>query len=216
MAILAAALPLTSPVAHALPHFPLAPACSSYSYNSPAMEVAQDNNVTVVVDKSGDFFSGKAGYTQNGSGVWTNGTAVGRISGRNITVEFTWNNGLTTRWDGYIDDDLTARGTAKNSQGAVNTWSSKAKFDCVPAATPTQQGQGEGQEDTKTTVDELTATVNADTRLYDKSNDDGDAVVIGELTVGQVVKVESACSPNAWCFLVEPKGAAWGRDLTNN
>lgn len=214
IAILAAALPLTSPAAHALPHLPLAPACSSYSYNSPAMEVAQDNNVTVVVDKSGDFFSGKAGYTQNGSGVWTNGTAVGRISGRNITVDFTWNNGLTTRWDGYIDDDLTARGTAKNSEGAVNTWSSKAKFDCIPAATPSSQSP------TPTTTpappDELTATVNADTRLYDKSNDDGDAVVIGELTVGQVVKVESACSPNAWCFLVEPKGAAWGRDLTNN
>ncbi|UJL29565.1 hypothetical protein HZU38_03305 [Mycolicibacterium vanbaalenii] len=214
VALLAAAFPLASPAAHALPQFPLAPACSSYSYNSPAMEVAQDNNVTVVVDKSGDFFSGNAGYTQNGSGVWTNGTAVGRISGRNITVDFKWNNGLTTHWDGYIDDDLTARGTAKNSEGAVNTWSSKAKFDCVPAAAPPAQSSGPVNDPPP--LDELTATVNADTDLYDKANDDGDAVVIGQLNVGQVVKVQSACSPNAWCFLVEPKGAAWGRDLTNN
>lgn len=69
VATLAAALPLASPAAHAVPQFPLAPACSSYSYNSPAIEFAQDNNVTVVVDKSGDFFSGNAGYRQNGSGV---------------------------------------------------------------------------------------------------------------------------------------------------
>jgi|JI10StandDraft_1071094.scaffolds.fasta_scaffold373630_2 hypothetical protein len=214
LAVLAAASPLASPAAHALPQFPLAPACSSYSYNSPAIEFAQDNNVTVVVDKSGDFFSGNAGYTQNGSGVWTNGTANGRISGRNITVDFAWSNGLTTRWDGYIDDDLTARGTAKNSEGAVNTWSSKAKFHCVPVAEPPVQSSE--PDVVSAPPDELTATVNADTRLYDKSNDDGDAVVIGELTEGQVVKVQSACSPDAWCFLVEPKGAAWGRDLTNN
>ncbi|CAN3126755.1 hypothetical protein ACNUDN_02570 [Mycobacterium sp. smrl_JER01] len=214
VAVLAAALPLASPEAHALPQFPLAPACSSYSYNSPAIEFAQDNNVTVVVDKSGDFFSGKAGYTQNGSGVWTNGTANGRISGRNITVDFTWSNGLTTHWDGYIDDNLTARGTAKNSEGAVNTWYSKAKFHCVPAATP--PAQSSGPVDNPPPPEELTATVNADTDLYNKANDDGDAVVIGQLNVGQVVKVQSACSPNAWCFLVEPRGAAWGRDLTNN
>ncbi|UXA19191.1 hypothetical protein [Mycobacterium sp. SMC-4] len=215
VAALAAASPLGAPAAHALPQFPLAPACSGYSYNSPAMEVAQNNNVTVVVDKSGDFFSGNAGYTQNGSGVWTNGTAVGRISGRNITIDFTWNNGLTTHWDGYIDDDLTARGTAKNSEGAVNTWSSKAKFHCVPAAAPPSASPAPSPTPA-TTPDALTATVNADTRLYDKSNDDGDAVVIGELKVGQVVTVKSACSPNAWCFLAEPAGAAWGRDLTNN
>jgi len=178
------------------------------------MEVAQDNNVTVVVDKSGDFFSGNAGYTQNGSGVWTNGTAVGRISGRNITVDFKWNNGLTTRWDGYVDDDLTARGTAKNSEGVVNTWSSKAKFDCVPAVAPPPQPPV--TPDVPKPPDEPTATVSADTDLYDRANDDGDARVIGQLNVGQVVKVKSACSPNAWCFLVEPEGAAWGRDLTNN
>lgn len=44
--------------------------------------------------------------------------------------------------------------------------------------------------------------------------DNGDTMVIDQLSVGQVVKVQSACSPNASCFSIEPKGAAWGRDLT--
>lgn len=61
-----------------------------------------------------------------------------------------------------------------------------------------------------------TATVNADTDLFDKPNDDGDAVVIDVLTAGRVVTVVSPCSPDAWCILSDPKGAAWGRDLTNN
>ena len=62
----------------------------------------------------------------------------------------------------------------------------------------------------------LTATVNPATDLYDKPNDNGDAQVIGQLTAGQVVTVAQACSKDAWCILTDPKGAAWGRDLTNN
>jgi hypothetical protein len=41
-------------------------------------------------------------------------------------------------------------------------------------------------------------------------------VVIDMLRKGQVVKVEAPCTANAWCILTDPKGAAWGRDLTNN
>jgi hypothetical protein len=62
----------------------------------------------------------------------------------------------------------------------------------------------------------LTATVNPATDLYDKPNDNGDAQVIGQLRTGQVVKVAEACTKDAWCILTDPKGAAWGRDLTNN
>jgi hypothetical protein len=62
----------------------------------------------------------------------------------------------------------------------------------------------------------LTAAVTTDTDLYDKPNDNGDAHIIGQLTTGQVVKVAKACSPNAWCTLTDPAGAAWGRDLRNN
>ena len=61
-----------------------------------------------------------------------------------------------------------------------------------------------------------TATVNANTDLYDHPNDDGKAVVIDMLHQGQVVKVEAPCTDDAWCILTDPKGAAWGRDLTNN
>ena len=60
-----------------------------------------------------------------------------------------------------------------------------------------------------------TATVNADTDLYDKPSDQG-GHIIGQLNSGQVVNVQEACTAKAWCTLTQPAGAAWGRDLTNN
>jgi hypothetical protein len=60
-----------------------------------------------------------------------------------------------------------------------------------------------------------TATVNADTDLYDKPSDQG-GHKIGVLNNGQVVKVTAPCSSDAWCTLTDPKGAVWGRDVTNN
>jgi hypothetical protein len=65
-----------------------------------------------------------------------------------------------------------------------------------------------------------TATVNADTDLYDKPSDQG-GHIIGQLKKGQVVTLgirhNTACSADAWCYLFDPTfGVAWGRDLTNN
>ena len=59
-----------------------------------------------------------------------------------------------------------------------------------------------------------TATVNADTDLYDKPADQG-GHKIGVLNTGHVVKVDttknSACSSNAWCYPDRPHERGLGK-----
>ena len=139
----------------------------------------------------------------------------GSLSGTGVS--FTWkgdggppnfSGGATITFSGTVDNDGSAHGTAMNGD-KITTFTSQKRLVCLdappvapppvvapPAATPS-------------------ATVNADTDLYDKPSDQG-GHKIGVLNEGQVVKVVSACSSDAWCTLTSPKGAAWGRDLTNN
>jgi hypothetical protein len=139
----------------------------------------------------------------------TYGSASGSIDGSNITVHITWNdNKGTADFTGTIGNDGIAHGTSTGTPIPINLWN-PGPWDTAPGLLNCTDDQGPAAA-------QQTATVNADTDLYNKPNDNGDAQVIGTLKNGQVVKVAGACSPNAWCILTDPKGAAWGRDLTNN
>ncbi len=134
---LAAALLQASPLANALPPFPLAPLnCSDYIYPSSAFEFTQDNNILTAFNNNGNRFDGGgASYVQtNGAGGDTRGTSTGVRNGRDITIDVQWANGFSSHVVGRIDDDLIARGTITNNQGVTNSWTGLDKFKCVPPA----------------------------------------------------------------------------------
>ena len=136
---LAAALLQASPLANALPPFPLAPLnCSDYIYPSSAFEFTQDNNILTAFNNNGNRFDGGgASYVQtNGAGGDTRGTSTGVRNGRDITIDVQWANGFSSHVVGRIDDDLIARGTITNNQGVTNSWTGLDKFKCVPPAAP--------------------------------------------------------------------------------
>lgn len=153
----------------------------------------------------------------NGSSGYLNGSFPG------TGVSFTWKGdggppnftgGATITFAGTVDFDGSAHGTAMKGAEST-TFTSQNKLACLdaPAASaPIPHAPGVRH----TGASPGTATVNADTDLYDKPNDNGDAQIIGQLNSGQVVKTRRECSPDAWCKLTDPDGFAWGRDLTNN
>ena len=117
-----------------------APECSDYIYPS-SFEFKQDNNILTAFNNNGNRFDGPgASYTLlGGGGGDTRGSSSGVRNGRDITIDATWNNGFTSHVTGRIDDDLFARGTIVNNQGASNTWVSLAQFKCVPPCRSTSR-----------------------------------------------------------------------------
>jgi hypothetical protein len=207
-------LPL--PVANALPPLPLAPLnCTDYIYPSSAFEFKQDNNILTAFNNNGNRFDGSgASYVQsNGAGGDTRGSSTGVRNGRDITIDATWNNGFTSHVTGHIDDDLIARGTITNNQGATNTWTGLDKFKCVaPVPKPADPKPADPKPiDDKPAA--LTATVIQESTVYKAP--DGEAFTDENgtdvfLDPGQVTLVE-ACSEK-WCHVLTnkvPPGNGW-------
>lgn len=180
----------------------------SCTLDSPVLTINVTDGSVYTIDWAGTHPAGPAKSVYEGGKV-KSGTAsgLGVIPANpypNIDFTINWGD-VTNHITGQIDPAARyAYGQAAKGDNIGGwTWSAQhEKWTC-----PTSQGPAAAQ---------LTATVNADTDLYNKPNDNGDAQVIGMLNNGQVVKVAGACSPDAWCILTDPKGAAWGRDLTNN
>jgi hypothetical protein len=189
-------------LAHARPMLPLAPAGSCKFVGVQVLD--EDDGLTVVLPSSGETIQGDASVSHTGQNDSHPGTANGSLTGTAIDITVDWHGGpwLSSHYTGQVNDDHSASGTVNNigMESHTANWHTKFsdRISCkqAPAAAPT-------------------ATVNADTDLYDKPSDQG-GHVIGMLNHGQVVKVANACSPDAWCILTDPAGAAWGRDLTNN
>ena len=206
-------------MANALPPLPLAPpACSDYIYPS-SFEFKQDNNILTAFNHNGKRFDGGgASYTQIGAGGGdTRGTSTGSLNGRDIIIDVTWNNGFSSHVTGRIDDDLFARGTIVNNQGASNTWTSLNKFTCVPPAEQAKPADIPKPEDDPKPEDNkpaaLTATVTQESTVYNApegaafKDEDGIEVF---LSPGQVRLVE-ACSED-WCHVLTdkvPGGSGW-------
>ncbi|WP_068186939.1 hypothetical protein [Mycobacterium sp. UM_CSW] len=190
---------------------PLAPA-EDCNFTTAVQVLDQDDGLEVVLPSNGPTtIQGDASYSRPGQNGFTKGVANGNLTGNTIEIHVTWSGPfLFSNYKGQVNPDNSASGTVTNSNGnnATTGWHTKFSDRIKCKASP--------QAPVPPAPVALTATVNADTDLYDKSNDNGDARVIGMLKKGQVVKVVSACTRNAWCILTQPKGAAWGRDLTNN
>lgn len=213
-------LTLTAP-ARALPMLPLDPAEECH-FTTAVQVIDQDDGLEVVFPSNGPTtIQGDASYSRPGQGGSTKGIANGSITGNTIEIHATWSGPyLFSHYTGQINPDNSASGTVTNSNGSNATTGWHTKFSdrikCRASAPAPVPPAPVPPAPNPPAPAGLTATVNADTDLYDKSNDNGDAHVIGMLKKGQVVKVVSPCSRNAWCMLTQPKGAAWGRDLTNN
>jgi hypothetical protein len=210
-------------LAQAHPMFPLAPSGDCKFVGVQVLE--QDDGLEVILPSSGATISGDASYSQRGQNDVTRGVANGSLTGSAIDIHVTWSGPfLFSHYTGQVDDDHSASGTVTNSHGSTNTTGWHTRFQdrisCKqgPAPPPPPPGapapipHAPGIHHTGLPG---TATVNADTDLYDKPTDQG-GHIIGRLTTGQVVTVFGHCFPTAWCTLHDPAGAAWGRDLTNN
>lgn len=211
-------LALTAP-AQAFPVIPLAPV-DDCRFTSAVQVLDQDDGLEVVFPSNGPTtIQGDASYSRPGQNGFTKGVANGTLTGNAIDIHVTWSGPfLFSHYTGQVNPDNSASGTVTNSNGnnATTAWHTKFSDRIKCKAAPAPPPPVPPAPVPPPAPAALTATVNADTDLYDKSNDNGDAHVIGMLRKGQVVTVVSACSRNAWCILTQPKGAAWGRDLTNN
>jgi len=182
----------------------------SCTLDSPVLTLDLSDGSVYTVDWSGTHPTGGTKSVYEGGKVKFGGaTGPGVVPASpypNIDFTINWGD-VTNHITGSIDPmaGFAAGQAVKGNNTSGVTWSAQHEhWTC-----PTSQSPAAAQQ---------TATVNADagTDLYNKPNDNGDAQVIGVLNHGQVVKVAGACSPDAWCILTDPKGAAWGRDLTNN
>ncbi|MGZ4524964.1 MAG: hypothetical protein ACXVX7_00635 [Mycobacterium sp.] len=211
-------LALTAP-ARALPLIPLAPV-DDCRFTTAVQVLDQDDGLEVVFPSNGPTtIQGDASYSRPGQPGFTKGVANGTLTGNAIDIHVTWSGPfLFSHYTGQVNPDNSASGTVTNSNGnnATTGWHTKFSDRIKCKAAPAPPAPVPPAPVPPPAPAALTATVNADTDLYDKSNDNGDAHVIGMLRKGQVVTVVSACTRNAWCILTQPKGAAWGRDLTNN
>jgi hypothetical protein len=180
----------------------------SCTLDSPILTINVSDGSVYTIDWTSTHPTGgaKSDY-ENGKQKFGNATGPGVIPASpypNIDFTINWGD-VTNHITGQIDPTAGfAYGqAAKGNNNGGYTWSAQHEhWTCPTGQGPTAAG--------------LTATVNANTDLYDKPNDNGDAVVIDMLHKGQVVKVTAPCSHDAWCILTDPVGAAWGRDLTNN
>jgi hypothetical protein len=202
------ALAVTCPTVSAAPPLPLAPAfCHEYRYTNPASFVA--GNGVVTIDLSPDDLDGSATDGRGSTGHFYGGfndVLEGPYTGASVDYTIVWNSGprsgQTWHYTGRVNDNLTVGGSLTEANGVGGLWHYDGTVTCIDAAPSPPANQP-------------TATVNRDTDLYDKPSDQG-GHIIGMLNKNQVVKVTNACSPDAWCTLADPPGAAWGRDLTNN
>jgi hypothetical protein len=205
---------LTCPgFAQAYPMFPLTPVGPCQFVGVQVLEL--DNGLEVVFPSSGTTITGDADYSHPGQNDVEKGVVNGTLTGTAIDIHVTWSGPfLFSHFTGQVNDDHSASGTVTNSNGNTDTTGWHTKFndriDCKKAPAP-------APPDVTTPIKPpaATATANADTDLYDKPSDQG-GHIIGQLNKGQLVKVVNACTPDAWCTLTDPAGAAWGRDLTNN
>jgi hypothetical protein len=125
---------LTVPIpAAATPSFPLAPACERYVLTGD-MAIQQDNDITVAVAWSDNRVGGRPSYAKPGT-ARTVGSASGGMSGRHIDFTIDWDQGpgagLYNRYQGDLNDDLTASGTTTNSLGTTNSWHTDFKANCI-------------------------------------------------------------------------------------
>jgi hypothetical protein len=210
---------LTVPApAQATPMVPQAPAaCDSWHLNSNTLTIDLSGIGQLFIDWNGTTGPSVADPNTKLTGSVSNSGFARGHGGPDPTVDLTitWSRsstGTPSHLTGKIDPQFgSANGTYDSGQ-----WNAHEHFTCVhyasqepPAPPPPAPAPAPAPPAA------LTATVNADTDLYDKPSDQG-GHKIGMLTQGQVVKVASTCTANAWCTLTSPAGAAWGRDLTNN
>jgi hypothetical protein len=188
--------------AHPALPFPLTPAGNCKFVGVQVLD--QDDGYTVVLPSSGETIQGDASTSHTNQNDFHKGKVNGTLTGTTIDITVDWTQGpwLSSHYTGQVNDDHSASGTVTNigMESHDTNWHTRFsdRISCKAAAAATP-----------------TATANADTDLYDKPSDQG-GHVIGMLNKGQSVKVANACSPDAWCILTDPPGAAWGRDLTNN
>jgi hypothetical protein len=226
--ITAAGALLTCPaLAQARPMFPLAPPCGNWEFSGGYVLIGESTTgFSTRFDTAPTPSTSVAGTAADGTdkkGGAHHGTAHGGISGRHIDVTVNWDNGTYQGYVGDVTDETHANGRTQNNhpdQSNIPWATQSTAFKCAdaPAAQPgpVQKQDPAQKQDPHPQASTPTARVTRDTDLYDKSNDNRDAKIIGHLKAGQTVKVNAACTPNAWCTLTEPAGAAWGRDLTNN
>jgi hypothetical protein len=147
------------------------------------------------------------------------GTISGGLSGRNIDMTITWDQGPIGRYTGQVDDDRYLRGDSvdQKTPSSRATYKSTFPIGCAdaPAAPPVQQ-QGPQQTPKKT------ATVfGEDVDVYNIAHgDDPDengvaGVKIGMLRVGQQVELPGPCQPKDWCkvnssAITGGTGFVWG------
>jgi hypothetical protein len=179
----------------------------SCTLDSPVLTLDLSDGSVYTVDWSATLPTGGTKSVYEGGKVKFGGaTGAGVIPANpypNIDFTINWGD-VTNHITGQIDPmaGFAYGQVAKGGNTGGGTWRAQHEhWTC-----PTSQGPAAAQQ---------TATVNADTDLYDKPSDQG-GHKIGVLNNGQVVKAASACSPDAWCTLTDPKGAVWGRDVTNN
>jgi hypothetical protein len=133
---------LTMPAsAHARPPIPLAPICDSFVMGPGTFVINQDNNIVVEMDG----WDGKTGTGRRikyhlehdlfGQPDVTTGIADGAINGNKINFRAHWDpHPGSSQWNEYagtIGDDGYARGTTRNSGGAVNKWGSVEPLKCA-------------------------------------------------------------------------------------
>jgi hypothetical protein len=140
---------LATPIAHAFPIPPLAPACDSYEFPA-GFNVKQSNGVDVSISnsKTDTFHNDAASYLipNYNNQTPTNGHAVGGIDGQTIDFTINWDNGpgagLSNHYTGVVNNNGTAQGTSVNNQNATDAWASApltlicATPAVAPAAAP--------------------------------------------------------------------------------
>jgi hypothetical protein len=210
--------------AEAMPLQPLAPKCEKFrlaNIGEGLFEANLDNGIVAHIPVSGQTNAGpnRAFYVIPGKTLGTWGTAYGSISGRSINLTTKWDQGPGTGfsniWTGHIDDQGISTGTVTNNQGVTNKWRGSLGHTCVSAPPAPAPPAPAPPAPPKQIGKQKTATVTADTDLYDKPSHEG-GKKIGVLRQGDVAKVVKPCQPEAWCQLREPEGWAWGRDFKNN
>ena len=165
----------------------------------------------------------------------TLGTASGGLTGRTIEFKVRWENSLTTVYKGQVDDNGSASGTMKTSNGNGGVWKSTfTDFRCAPGhplgrrpVEDTDPGAdlrrapvGDPASDLQilgslpeVVPTNLATVVGEDVDVYDAKNEpDGAGQVIGMLRVSDTVSPAGGCTPDSWCEVsgdAVPGGRGW-------
>lgn len=201
MAFAAVAAP--APVT-ATPVVPLAPpACQSYTIPGIATVVTSDKQIDTSWSPDGN--GGRANFGGFGS-TGSMGETIGGLTGSHADFTIVWTQGPLTggrdHFVGDVRDDLSLSGTWTNGDTPSGQWHLNSPVRCVGAGATANKPLG-------------TATVIADTDIYDKP--DGKGTKIGTLFVGEEHPLMEPCRDD-WCrvgaielggFEGLPNGTAW-------